>query len=251
MGKLKRELDLLSENASKPLAELLEKLSPELEQTIVKKEYPSNHTLLRVQDRADSVYLLIRGCVRGVNEQVNGAMYAFARFNAPYFFGEFEALADWASYHSTLVCETDCCLALIPRETYLAWVRSDPEVLFSRARHVTRTLMKQARSERNYLFYTGYERLLTFLTTQFRENGRDGIYKLRITYQEIADCIGFSIKTIQRNLRKLRLENLIAQQGRTLVITQAQYEKMLALSIPNIDENTKFQTLAEGEKYDK
>ncbi len=247
MGKLKTEIERLPKSVKDQLLQLMHSFPAELEQSVILRKYPASHTLLMVGDHAEKVYLLLKGRVRGVYEQANGAMYAFACFNAPYFFGEFEAFADCDRYRSTLICESDCLMALMPRDIYLAWVRSDPEVLFKRTRQITRSLMKQARSERNYLFYSGFERLLTFFTTQYREHNQEGICRLRVTYQEIADNIGFSVKTVQRGLKRMRQEELITQQGRVLEFNQAQYQHMLSLNIPEINKDVELQTFIEGE----
>jgi CRP/FNR family cyclic AMP-dependent transcriptional regulator len=247
MGKLKDQFEQMPEQAKDQLQSLFENFPANLEQTISIKTCPAQQTLVRVQDTADFIYLLLDGRVRGVNEQANGAMYAFARFNAPYFFGEFEVFAGCERYRSTLICEIDCKLALIPRQIYKAWVRRDPEALYKRTCQITRDLMQQARIERNYLFYSSNERLLSYLTTHYRRHSYQGICRLRATHQEIADNIGFCTKTVQRNLTNLRKQNLIEQQGRSLVINEAQYKRMLELCTPQLDENTELEIFTNGE----
>ena len=248
MGKLIDNIELLDEPIKSQLGKLLENFSPELEQTVILKNCPPDHALLRVQDSADMIYLLLRGRIRGVNEQVNGTMYAFARFNAPYFFGEFEAFAGCKLYRSTLICETACKLALIPRHTYLAWVRADSEALFKRTCQITRALMQQARSERNYLFYSGTERLMTWLTAQYSRKNQAGVCRLHVTHQEIADNIGLCTKTVQRNLSNLRKQGLVEKQGRTLFFDKKQYQRLLDLCLPKMDETIEFETFIDGEE---
>ncbi|MEG0565697.1 MAG: helix-turn-helix domain-containing protein [Hungatella sp.] len=49
---------------------------------------------------------------------------------------------------------------------------------------------------------------------------------LNITRQQIADCSGLSVKTVNRVIQELSDENYICKRGNKLVITREQYEDM-------------------------
>lgn len=111
--------------------------------------------LLNMQDPATRVYLLIKGEVNGISAQSSGMLYRFAHFSAPFLLGEFEAFSGAEIYRSTLVCASDCIFLWMPRESYLSWMRQDPQTLFWRTCEITASLSEQARSEPGAVFLLG------------------------------------------------------------------------------------------------
>lgn len=226
MGALKSILKQMTDEVRDYLLELTRSLAEEQEAQAHILRLPAGKTLLRAQDDAVSVYILLMGEVEALKEQENGVVYAFAKFKAPDLFGEFEAFAESCSYRSTLFCITNCMLAVLPREVYLAWMRSDAEVLFQRTQHITRQLVHQAGAERNFFFYTGVQRFRVYLSQMWETEQKNGVLRLRATRSQMADETGFCVKTIQRALNSLREQGLLTLEGRTIVIDEEQYRKL-------------------------
>lgn len=230
MGKLREAAAKLPAGKREELLRLLENLPPETEEKTRILRLGKGEILVRMQDAATHVYLLLEGEIKVMNQQPSGAVYAFADFTPPSLFGEFEAFADCPTYRGTLTCVTRCTLGVMTCEEYLTWMKSDPKALFERTRKITRQLVEQAGAERSFLFYSGTDRLIAYLCGVCKTPEADGSYRVSVTRQQIADETGFSVKTIQRGLGTLRERGLVDFEGRKLKITTNQHHRLLTLA---------------------
>lgn len=178
-------------------------------------------------DFCHTIWILIEGQVRGIEEQSSGDVYVFSEFQAPELFGEMEGLAGTFSYKATLVTSTDCQFIVMPMENYLNWIRNDAEALFLRTRSIMSFIMEQTKSERSYLFLDGINRLILFMTEYYRKYAKNATCLVQMKRQEIADQIGFSLRTINRAIKKLSEDELITKNGREIIISEKQYEQLL------------------------
>lgn len=180
-------------------------------------------------DRADFVYVLVHGNMQTANQDSLGNIYVVAEFTAPALFGEFELIAGCLSYRGTLTATTDCRMIAIEREIYLAWVRGNGEVLFQRARAVTRRLLEQSSNERNFLSLRGTERLMFLLCRYYERDAREGAARVYATRQEMADEINTSLKTVVRGIQQLKKWGLVRAEGRAISVRREDYERMRIL----------------------
>ena len=180
-------------------------------------------------DLCNAIWILVEGHVRVMEEQISGDVYIFSEFHAPELFGEMEGIAGNSSYKATLVTSTDCQFIVLPMENYLNWIRNDSEALFSRARAIMSDILKQAKNERTYLFLDGIDRLVLYMTKYYQEHAKDKICIIQTKRQQIAEQTGFSMKTVNRSIKKLSDDGLISKAGGKIVISERQYEKLLEL----------------------
>lgn len=184
---------------------------------------------ISANDPCNEVWILIEGQVRAIEEQVSGDIYVFSEFEAPEIFGEMEGIAGNSTYKATLVTSTDCQFIVLPMENYLSWIRHNPEVLFSRARVIMGGILDQAKKERAYLLLDGTDRLILYLTRYYREHARGDICSIQASRQQIAEQTGFSIKTVNRSIKKLSDSQLITKKAGKIVISENQYVKLLGV----------------------
>ena len=69
---------------------------------------------------ADTVYILLAGRVRIINEFSSGDRYVFAIVDPPTFLGEYEALAGTPYYAATCEAETVCDLLAVSIDAFAA-----------------------------------------------------------------------------------------------------------------------------------
>lgn len=229
MGAIKAYVEGLEGYAGEYFQILLRSLRPEMETGGRVFHMSEGEVLLRAQEEATYIYLLLAGRVSGVDEMESGSVYAFAHFTAPAIFGEYEVFSDCPVYRGTLVCAGDCVLASLPRSTYLEWVRGDVDALFSRTCQMVRQLVDQTGTERSYLFLSGVERMSIYLCRAWEKSGENGLLHLNVARQQMADETGLSIKTVQRALLRFRKENLISCQGRAIKVNEKQYQGLRLL----------------------
>lgn len=229
MGAIKAYVEGLEGETGEYLRALLQSLPPELEMGGRVFQMRQGEVLLRAQEEATCVYLLLAGRVSGVDEMESGSVYAFAQFSAPAIFGEYEVYSDCPVYRGTLVCAENCVFASLSRAAYLAWVRGDANLLFSRTCQIVRQLIDQTGTERSFLFLGGAERMSIYLCRCWEKNGEHGVLQLYAARQQMADETGLSIKTVQRALLRFQKDNLISRQGRTITVNEKQYQGLRLL----------------------
>ena len=210
--------------------ELFRNLPAGMETMIAPRGMKAGEILARRRDEASTVYLLLEGRVRVLDEHYSGEVYAFAEFDAPSLFGEFEAFAGCERYRATLACATDCAFFSLPAAAFLEWMRRDQHALFMRTVQITKKLLGQASSERRFRFASAQDRLVLYLTEAYRAGERRGVCRLDATRQEIADETGYCLKTVQRCLIALKRRGLLSAEGARIVMDAGQYRRLDALS---------------------
>ncbi|WP_312641472.1 Crp/Fnr family transcriptional regulator [Hydrogenoanaerobacterium sp.] len=235
MGKLREAAAELHGAQKEGLFELIKNMPEPIEEKVRIIKKSAGDILVRMQDTAKNVYILLEGDIKAMNQQVSGAVYVFATFSAPSLFGEFEAFSQCSYYRGTLTCVTKCTLAVMPTEAYLNWMRKDHEALFQRTQQITKQLVDQAGSERNFLFFTGKDRLVAFLISCYQKTQVNGMCHIKVTRQQIADETGFCVKTVQRGLNQLKRKGMLTFDRREIVINQEQYRQLDELASEKIN----------------
>jgi CRP-like cAMP-binding protein len=222
-------LQSLDESVREKLLNLFVTMPMPLRELCTVQNLKKGSTLASPLDRSNFVYVLTHGSIRTANQDSSGNIYVVADFMAPALFGEFELIAGCPSYRGTLTAIVDCQIIVIGRESYLAWVRGNGEVLFQRARMVTRQLLEQSSNERNFLSLRGTERLMFLLCRYYERNAKGGTVRIRATRQEMADEINASVKTVIRGLQQLAKCGSVRLDGREITICREDYEGMRAI----------------------
>lgn len=175
----------------------------------------------------DEIWILIDGTVKGMEEHISGDVYTFSQFHAPELFGEMEALSGMATYKATIVTSTDCRFVVFPLEKYLNWIRHDAESLFLRTRMLMKNFLEQTKKERTFLFLSGLDRLMVFLTKYYRKYAKDNFCTIKMNRQQIADELGYSTKTVNRSIKKLLEKEAISKSGGKITISKQQYDRLV------------------------
>ena len=184
---------------------------------------------ISANDFCNAIWILIEGHVKAIEELISGDIYVFSEFQAPELFGEMEGLAGNSSYKATLVTSTDCQFIVFPMENYLKWIRNDSDALFLRTRAIMSFILEQTKKDRTYLFLEGIDRLMLYMTKYYQKHAIDKTCIFQMKRQQIAAETGFSTKTVNRSIRKLSDDGLVTINGRNLIISERQYEKLLEL----------------------
>lgn len=192
-------------------------------------EMQADTKFIAASEPCNAVWILIEGHVRAREEQISGDVYVFTEFQAPELFGEMEGLAGISYYKVTLVTATDCKFIVMPMNSYLNWIQNDSEALFSRVHAIMNFTLKESKNDRTYLFLDGINRLILYLTQYYQKHARSKTCVMQIKRQQIADETGFSTKTVNRSIRKLSDNGLVTLDGRKIIISESQYEQLLAL----------------------
>ncbi|MDR3590994.1 MAG: Crp/Fnr family transcriptional regulator [Negativicutes bacterium] len=205
------------------LSELLDLMPEELLQKCRLSERHKETPVIRMGEAADAVYLLIDGEVRIVKELPSGIVYSFAKLPAPGILGENEVLADFPYYRATVMCETGCVFVYLSKNDFLSWMKKSPAALYKVTVQIITKNASQVSRDRAFLFATGENRLAYLFANYYENKAEDGVCELKIPRCQLADEIGFCVKTVDRCISKFRKLGMLGRRGMKITITGKQY----------------------------
>lgn len=190
-------------------------------------EVQENQTLIEAGERCSNIYIILSGKVTGIEWPMTGRPYFFKDYGPGDFFGEIEYFADLLNYRISVVTVTRCRVLIIPVKYYMEWLQSDAEALYLRTKENMRRLISQTADARKYLFIESRERLMMHLIRKYEQKlPLKKVLELRQSREQLSEEIGFSVKTLNRNIKKLEKEELICLQKGKIIITETGYLKM-------------------------
>lgn len=211
------------------LGGLFKNLPEEVAKEIQYVEVEKGECLFLAGDPCDTVFFVLKGCVNGTDYSKKGEAYSFMDVSKMYVVGDFELFYDCPEYCVSIRAEQDCVLLRLSSERYLQWIRHDENALFLRLGNVLDTLTYERRIDRKYLHMDCRERLTLILTTYYENGEKDpaGGYKVRKTQTELAEKVGFNVRSIQRSIASLEKEGLISVINGKIHISREQYLRLL------------------------
>lgn len=173
----------------------------------------------------ENIYVSCQGKMQVRNEFENGFVYSFASINPIAYIGVMEIMANKQNYSSTLQTSTECIILEIPKSDFIEWITSDQELTLEVLHFVSKSMYEQSLKTGEVLAYPAICILITYLMNVFESEDKD-IAILEKTREEIGSILGFSIRTINRNLKILKEENLISVNRKSISITREQFNRL-------------------------
>lgn len=203
---------------------------------------PKEKRFVTAEDKMDKILILLSGKVKAIEEHLSGDIYVFSRFDAPEIFGEMEMLGGIKDFRASLVAEIPSILVGLPVDIYAQLLKANQDLFIERVEAVVSRSCNDERDNRFYLRLKAIDRVKVFFfhayeQNVYEQNRTDGLCILKIRRQEIADETGYSIKTINRAIKKLTETGLIKTVGQKIKINKEQYLKLLD-ELEHINETT-------------
>ncbi|MBE6072643.1 MAG: Crp/Fnr family transcriptional regulator [Clostridium butyricum] len=212
--------------------EYLEALFKYIPEAVVKEimycEIQKNKIILHAGDSNDTVFFLLKGQVIGIDHQKLGRVYSFMDFIKMNIIGDFEAFGDFSKYCVTVRTTEDCKLLKISTKSYLNWIRHDENALFLRLNNILNTLTFERNFDREYIFKGCKERLMSYLVKLYKKEHSDtsDSFKVGKTQPELADKVGFHVRSVQRSIASLKKDGFITITNGKVIISYDQYLKL-------------------------
>ena len=191
---------------------------------LVRKD--KNVVFIEENSPADHIYILLEGSIRAVDYRVKGFAFDFMRLNGINAFGTMEAFFQIPDYMTTLVTTTPCTFLVLSKKNYEKWIWEDKNALRLELESMGSYLLEQTRVYRMFLFLQGTDRFIYMFSKNYEKSRAKGAFCLDISRQELAERSGFSIKTVNRSIKKMEEDGFIGRQGHKIIISREQYEKM-------------------------
>ena len=198
--------------------------------------YEENTAFIRENQDVEYVYILVKGVVKAIDYRVLGVSYDYMWMEAVKTFGPMEILLGLDKFTTTLTTVTPCTMLVISKKQFEKWMKGDLNALLMESKMMVSYLLEQGRRERIFLFMEGTDRVAYLFCQMYEDNQKDGVCTIRFTRQELSDCSGLSVKTINRSIAKLVEDNYIGRDGNKIIITQEQYSRMKKFIAQKVDQ---------------
>ena len=196
-----------------------------LESAQVLTKEPKN-VFIEENAKADKVYLLLDGTVKAIDYRIKGVAYDYMWFNSIKALGAMEILYNLDEYKTTLSTVTQCTFLVISRSNYERWLWEDKNVLQMEVESTGNILLEQNRIGRVLMFLQGMDRIIYLFLKNYEQSKPEGDYILGLGRLEIAERCGFSVKTVNRAIKKMEEDGYIIKEGHKIIITKEQYGMM-------------------------
>jgi len=177
-------------------------------------------------EKIDTIWILLSGLVKALEEFSTGDVYAFTKFPAPEVFGEMEALADIPNFRATLITESKCVFITMPVDVYKNFLENNSKYLYKRTHIILKRVLDEQKHLRTFLMIKSIDRIKIYLVQNYRLYAKDDFCILKMTRQQIAEETGYAVKTVNRVIKRLEKQGLLTVEGHRIIITKPQYEKM-------------------------
>ena len=193
------------------------------------KKYEPNSIIVSRGDAADSVYFIKEGSVTGLREYANGSTYNYFELNSINgIVGLLEIMAGEKKYVATVYAATEVTMLCFKPEVIYQAIMENMQLLRRIVNILAKDLYKRSESDGLMYYMEGIDRVRFFLISRYEKYrnidcANESVY-IRTDYQEIANAIGMSIRTVGRNLQKLKEMKEIKILYKKIYITGNQYE---------------------------
>lgn len=191
---------------------------------LVYEEVKKDQYILRAGDPSDTVYIILSGQIAGVDHQRMGRAYYFMDFTKMYIVGDFEIFGDFSEYCVSIYAVEECRLLKVSSKSYMRWVRHDENALFLRMKNIISTLTSERMVDREYIFMSCKERLINYLIKSYENGKKDSVGRCKVdkTQAELADRVGYNVRSVQRSIASLEKEDLIVSENGKIILSQEQ-----------------------------
>lgn len=228
MESKKQLLEVISKagrDRSKYLSDLFKYIPEAIAKEMTYTEVPKNEYLLFAGKPSDTVFILLNGHVIGLDHHKRGKVYSFMDFTEMYIIGDFEIFGHFSEYCVSIRTTEPCKLLKISSKSYLNWIQHDADALFLRLNNIMTTLIFEKKMDHEFLLMSCKERLASFLIRSYEYDKKDSSGNLKIskTQAELADKVGFNVRSVQRSIIALENENFVSNENGKIIISQEQY----------------------------
>lgn len=180
-------------------------------------------TFIEEGEKADKVYILVKGSIIAVDYRVREMVYGFFRFRPVKAMGALEIIADMEKYMTTLITTENCVFLKIGRKQFEKWLKNDMNAFQMQTKEIGCYLTEQARKERLNVLLKATDRIALVLIRLYEIYSENGKSKIYLSRKDFMETTGLSERTVTRVLKELEGKGNITRSGWDIVLTCEQY----------------------------
>ena len=186
-----------------------------------RRRYRRGDIIFQKDDPGHSLFIVARGSVRIYVPSTQGADLTLAVLGPGAFFGDL-SLLDGRPRSASAAALGDTNVVILERSDFVAVIRTRPAAVMSVLAVVVRRLRETDEMASDLAFLDVGGRLAKKLLELAATNGvkrQDGVLlDMPITQEELANMIGVTRESVNRNLSLFRRIGLVAKEGRRFVL---------------------------------
>ena len=186
-----------------------------------RRRYRRGDIIFQKDEPGHSLFIVARGSVRIYVPSAQGADLTLAVLGPGHFFGDL-SLLDGRPRSASAAALGDTNVVILERSDFVAVIRTRPAAVMSMLAVVVRRLRETDEMASDLAFLDVGGRLAKKLLDLAATNGvkrQDGVLlDMPITQEELANMIGVTRESVNRNLSLFRRLGLVAKEGRRLVL---------------------------------
>lgn len=210
---------------NKKALEFIERIPKEIKSKCKLIEIERDKIVTLKENNIEKIHINLQGTMRVRNEFENGFIYDFASIEEIAFIGAMEIMADKDIYSSTLRTTSKCILLELEKNDFISWINDNQKLTLEVLSFVSRSMYEQSLKVGEVLAYPAICNLTSYLIHIY-ESENDNEVILKKSREEIGSILGLSVRTINRNLKKLKEEDLISVNRKYISISKEQYNKL-------------------------
>ncbi|MES1249607.1 MAG: Crp/Fnr family transcriptional regulator, partial [Chitinophaga rupis] len=186
----------------------------------IHRNVEKGRTIFYEGDDAHFYYQIISGKIRMSNCKEDGREFVQGLYGAGESFGELP-LFDEETYIATAIAVEESILLRLPKERFLQLLKDNVDIHFA----FTRLLAQRVRFKSMFSKEIGCsapEKVIGMLIRKFAADGKDspnGVIKVELTRQQIADMTGLRVETVIRTIRDMyRKGEILLERGKVYIM---------------------------------
>lgn len=191
-------------------------------------ECKANSVLLTAGDFPKYIYIIKSGQFQGLRQNPDGDSYYYFKLYPGETIGLIEVFAKEMESVATIVSLTDSSLWRIDSAKLYVYIMSDILLLQHCIFLMSKYLYNKSNTHGQLYYRAGIDRVKSFFINYYEMNSFDSQdIVISRDYQDIANSIGVSLRTVGRSIQKLKKQHLITSFNKKLLMTKQQYLNML------------------------
>lgn len=210
---------------NKQVREYIDNIPKYIKNKCILRKFEKGKVIALKGNYIEYIYISCEGNMQVKNEFENGFVYSFAKVNPVAYIGVMEIMANKLTYSSTLKTNTECIVIQISKQDFLHWISKDQKLTLEVLHFISKSMYEQSLRTGEVLAYPAICILINYLLDAYKSKEKE-VMILEKTREDIASILGFSVRTINRNLKILKDEDLISVNRKGISITKEQFTRL-------------------------
>lgn len=195
--------------------------------------FPPKSLIVSRGDFPKSLFFIMSGTAMGIREYSDGNEYSYFQLDHTNgSIGLLELLARKESYVATIMTTSELTAIRINAEDVYEAIMSDIILLRRCTTLLADDLYKRSGNDGILYYFRGIDRVRFYLVTYYEEHVTEDAsgtnVQVNAEYQDVVARIGVSVRTVGRNIQKLKECGEISSRKKKIVISKDQYHILLS-----------------------